>query len=186
MESEAAGQMPTAVLRSIQSSKATSMFPSRRFSPAISSLFIRKNMYSSSSTLLSESVNAIIAWVCGMSIMNCLACVMNYLAWGPYRIIQPGPCYKFFCPEPCQGIFSPGLWLTSSLIALINILDENIFCPFFSTLILYFLHRYGKLLLRIFFNFLSLISLSNINVRVQFSASRRFCRLFSFMFSCLT
>lgn len=78
MESEAAGQIPAAVLRSIQSSKATSMFPSRRFSPAISSLFIRKNMYSSSSTLLSESVNAIIAWVCGMSIMN-------YLAWGRAR-----------------------------------------------------------------------------------------------------
>lgn len=74
LESESAGQTPAAVLRSIQSSKATSMFPSRRFSPAISSLFIRKNMYSSSSTLLSESVNAIIAWVCGMSIMN-------YLAW---------------------------------------------------------------------------------------------------------
>lgn len=168
MESEAAGQIPAAVLRSIQSSKATSMFPSRRFSPAISSLFIRKNMYSSSSTLLSESVNAIIAWVCGMSIMN-------YSAWGPTELFSLGPCYEFFCPEPCQGIFSSGLWLTSSLIGLINVLDKNIFCPFFSTLILYFLHRYGKLLLRIFCNFLSLISLSNINVRVQFSASRRFC-----------
>ena len=71
------------------------------------------------------------------------------------------------------------LWLAYSFIALISI-----FCPFFSTLILYFTNRYGKSFLRISFYFPSLISLSNKNIHFQFSASRRFCRLFSFIFSC--
>ena len=44
-------------LCSIQSSKATSMLPSRRFSPTIFSLFFRNSMYSSSSTLLPVIVN---------------------------------------------------------------------------------------------------------------------------------
>ena len=44
------------IICSVQSSKATSILPSRKFSPTTFSLFIRNSMYSSSSMLLSVIV----------------------------------------------------------------------------------------------------------------------------------